>query len=217
MFIQNRPFFRKKMINVASSKQVCTYSSKSSYKSNKKSKLTPHKTKSDILASYPNTYISGLRQPHLFLIKRLIFNILGVGKYAVIENYLGIQNLTLFTKGVSLSTYFKFIQVHNHVIGTIFAEVKVVGKVWPVHSVVCGKSKFGTCAQKYAVIRPDGSLELKLLNTLKIAESILHLGSPTRSFEKSAGVVSQVRGVAKNPVDHPNGGRANTKGSFKTP
>lgn len=26
-----------------------------------------------------------------------------------------------------------------------------------------------------------------------------------------------VRGIAKNPVDHPNGGRANTKGSFKTP
>lgn len=26
-----------------------------------------------------------------------------------------------------------------------------------------------------------------------------------------------VRGVAKNPVDHPNGGRSNTKGSLKTP
>ena len=25
------------------------------------------------------------------------------------------------------------------------------------------------------------------------------------------------RGVAMNPVDHPNGGRSNTKGSFKTP
>lgn len=27
----------------------------------------------------------------------------------------------------------------------------------------------------------------------------------------------RVRGIAKNPVDHPNGGRSNTKGSFKTP
>lgn len=26
-----------------------------------------------------------------------------------------------------------------------------------------------------------------------------------------------VRGIAKNPVDHPNGGNSNTKGSFKTP
>ena len=32
-----------------------------------------------------------------------------------------------------------------------------------------------------------------------------------------SGVKLQVRGIAKNPVDHPNGGRANTKGSFKTP
>lgn len=28
---------------------------------------------------------------------------------------------------------------------------------------------------------------------------------------------TKVRGVAKNPVDHPNGGRSNTKGSFKNP
>lgn len=48
-------------------------------------------------------------------------------------------------------------------------------------------------------------------------------GQLTQTLRRKAGlqilprVRCKVRGIAKNPVDHPNGGNSNTKGSFKTP
>ena len=36
-------------------------------------------------------------------------------------------------------------------------------------------------------------------------------------LKKTKNYTIKVRGIAKNPVDHPNGGNSNTKGSFKTP
>lgn len=62
-----------------------------------------------------------------------------------------------------------------------------------------------------------GALELYLKNKVVLysTESIVsQLG--VKSIPKTA-ITTRVRGIAKNPVDHPNGGRANTKGSFKTP
>lgn len=36
-------------------------------------------------------------------------------------------------------------------------------------------------------------------------------------FKNKVKTFGKVRGIAKNPIDHPNGGNSNTKGSFRTP
>lgn len=42
------------------------------------------------------------------------------------------------------------------------------------------------------------------------------LGNARAGIKKKKNILS-VRGVARNPVDHPNGGRANTKQPLKNP
>lgn len=56
----------------------------------------------------------------------------------------------------------------------------------------------------------------------KLKGSVSSYSGPNLSLKpytskRSMRVKLMVRGIAKNPVDHPNGGRSNTKGSFKTP
>ena len=78
-------------------------------------------------------------------------------------------------------------------------------------------NSFGT-GVSYAFFQNDGSIQLKLMSNIKIfTESTFILGLTTKFNTRNINLVSSVRGISKNPVDHPNGGRANTKGSFKTP
>jgi hypothetical protein len=77
--------------------------------------------------------------------------------------------------------------------------------------------KYGTASGHTVIFHPNGSLVLLLGNKVNLSQITGCIGIPSSLSKKQIGVTSLVRGIAKNPVDHPNGGRANTKGSFKTP
>lgn len=48
-----------------------------------------------------------------------------------------------------------------------------------------------------------------------VAWSQVYLAKAGSSFKVRSRC--KVRGIAKNPIDHPNGGNSNTKGSLRTP
>lgn len=92
----------------------------------------------------------------------------------------------------------------------------------PINNLLCyiyNKSKiYGSRSSIVSSFQPSGLLLVRLKGkTTLLHQTTSIMGLPLNRGNKTTGVVSKVRGIAKNPVDHPNGGRANTKGSFKTP
>lgn len=83
---------------------------------------------------------------------------------------------------------------------------------------VNNKKIFGIQSFKSISFQHNGLLHIQLSSkTILLTQSSFILGISTKFNTRNIGRVSSVRGISKNPVDHPNGGRANTKGSFKTP
>jgi hypothetical protein len=78
--------------------------------------------------------------------------------------------------------------------------------------------QIGLLSSVTAYINSEGFLVIKLHNKeIKFMSTTLTLGLSSKERTNHMAITSRVRSIAKNPIDHPNGGRASTKGSFKTP
>ena len=80
------------------------------------------------------------------------------------------------------------------------------------------KKVFGLKTFKALVCMKEGCVLLQLSSKqIMLTTSQFIVGLTSKFSTRQIGQIASVRGISKNPVDHPNGGRANTKGSFKTP
>lgn len=212
---QDRPFFRKQIKLITTSK-TSFYKSAGSYLSSSNSKLTQHKFKSTGLKDNLPVIISRPLNSN-WLLSKVRFNFVGTAQLSIVENYLGISYKLPHIYGFSFGNYLSFVRVGNHKILHPFLVPQLTGRQLPISNLAVGSKVYFTAVPKIGTLTSDNVLEVRGSNNLRFAKSNVMLGTSAKSHVPSVGVTSRVRGIAKNPVDHPNGGRANTKGSFKTP
>lgn len=217
MFLQDRPFFRKlKKIKLNSTNTI--YKSRLSYKSASRQKLTQHKTKKGFMLKRDNIW-SNLHCAHnkKWLLKKISLNTLGLPVSSTIECYLGLLKIIPYVSGSSFSSYYRWILVNNLSVLTSFSLPFITKTRLLFSCVELPTKKLCMTTSKPGYLSLDGSVQIKINKVEKFWPSKAVLGSIIKGQVHSHGITSKVRGVAKNPVDHPNGGRAKTKGSFKTP
>lgn len=193
-----------------------------------KSKISPHKIKKPknlkINHIDLNNTLSLLKRSIYFKLVQYSFD-LNYSKYTKVSlsdlGYLfstpGVWSPQI-TINTSYSSFFKKKKIlgyltNNYTSGDIVSNVRSnVNGGW-----CYSQGSFGVVngnGAKLKLILPS-SYSFPLNKTyLYIGSNISVIGYSSKRLKKT---ILSVRGVAKNPIDHPNGGRSNTKGSFKTP
>lgn len=108
-----------------------------------------------------------------------------------------------------------------HLIGQV-SPISCLQHGFVVSDIRWGCSRLASSPGAYGIIQNPFFSIIKLPSTVvkSLPGALCYIGKlwgQRIKMQKFSGVSLHVRGIAKNPVDHPNGGRANTKGSFKTP
>lgn len=215
MLMQSRPFFRKLTKLNIQPLYNCRRAVKS-YRLSNGRKNTPHKSKSSSVYNQTQA-IQPLYAPRLYKVREVLLNLLGRGQYSVISNVFGICTYAPYTKGVVLGDYLTTIRISNHYLTTSHTISPKNSQTLPLHDIVYGSRILGSKTTLFGVFKASGVLVLTNRRLPNIPASTLWFGFSSKLTVQITGITSKVRGIAKNPVDHPNGGRANTKGSFKTP
>lgn len=98
-------------------------------------------------------------------------------------------------------------------------RIHKVHKEGVICNVVSGSKRFAQSIGSYAIKLNNGSIVLPSGQKSKLPLDSFYYGrnfffKDSRKMKESSCIV---RGIAKNPVDHPNGGNSNIKKPFKTP
>ena len=222
MIYQQRPFFRKKI------KLHCLpYSTLRMFKNHNKAhrnvknqKLTPHKFKRTNICIHIKNYVLNVTSFKFFKVIDIHLSPLNIPYLMSYRSVLGVLFESPYIKGITVNTFVTNSMFFKHLYLQIDSmNYKLIGNNLVTHFRSKRSDKiFGTNSYQIATFQNDGSIQLKLMSSIKIfTESTFILGLTTKFNTRNINLVSSVRGISKNPVDHPNGGRANTKGSFKTP
>jgi hypothetical protein len=221
MLYQNRPFFRKLLkLKVINQKNIFLNKNKS-FKNNKNQKITQHKFKKT------NIFIptSIIFQKSFFKTKSLKINKINLSAralpYSVTKiNYLGVQILTNTVLGNSINLIWKSCKIYNHYINYIYGMKFQLNSLNILSNIITSYSnkQIGLLSSVTGYINSDCLLVVKFAKKeITFITSTFNLGIPSKERTNHMAITSRVRSIAKNPIDHPNGGRASTKGSFKTP
>ena len=218
MLCQNRPFFRKLLKLKHPIKKTIFVSSNSVWRASNGQKLTVHKFKNlnnnnlvspSVLFSlnYPTTKVSSLDVSSR-----------GIIHSSLLVNYLGVKFISPTVKGNWINEYWVAFRWQDHHIYSL-TTMKFNLNTPSVLSTLSFKSKkIGLLSFLTGTLDFSGLLTIKVSKkNILLYKSSFFLGMPSKDKSTKVGITSRVRSIAKNPVDHPNGGRANTKGSFKTP
>ena len=209
------PFFTKNVIKIK--------------KSATGSKLSPHKNvttkKTKYLLVELTTY-RYIRENSVYITTLQYLYSAWVNTYYRLNvTDLGLVFLTpgIFSKAFSqISVYSNFLNTCNN-LGMPVLNYKVGQVISNVKSFANGASSSSSGTYSVVSSVSGGSVSLKLPSGAVTAKKqiVSYLGQniiiPKLSNYRYKKTLLRVRGIAKNPVDHPNGGRSNTKGSFKTP
>lgn len=222
MIYQQRPFFRKKI-----KLHLLKYSSLGMFKNHNKAhrnstgqKLTPHKFKRTNICIHVKNYLPSLTSFKFFKVIDIRLSPLSVPYLMSYRSVLGVLFESPYIKGTTINALIANSMFFKHLFLQIDSmSYKLIGSNLVTHFRPKNSYKiFGTNSYQIVTFQNDGSIQLKLMSKIKtFTESTFILGLTTRFNTRNISLVSSVRGISKNPVDHPNGGRANTKGSFKTP
>lgn len=216
MLFQTRPFSRKKLVLSAVRRDSIFKLSNSSFKDSKKNKLSPHKFKQTNRGSTPSQLTFSLKLTKFWSPMKFLINEFGGTGTIIVQNYLGVLASIPGIKGYWFNSNLSIVVKHSHNVLSLYALQDAT------HNLMCyvqsGSKVYGSRSSVISTFHPTGLLTLKLKGgSISLQQTMSVIGTPSKQHNKVSGLVSKVRGIAKNPVDHPNGGRANTKGSFKTP
>jgi hypothetical protein len=195
-----------------------------SYKNNLGSKLTPHKYKKTRVSANSSsilsqTKLSWLDRFNFWQTQGIASNVLGFAELSSLVNCVGIRLVIPSKPGYPVNSIIKVSKLGNicliHGLTTLPNNLTntPITDVYTLGGKIFAKS---TSARVAADAQGLTYLQLPTAR-IKLSYANAMLASSITSRLPTAAITSRVRGIAKNPVDHPNGGRANTKGSFKTP
>lgn len=218
MLCQNRPFFRKLLKIKHIKKNSIFLASNSVWRSGNGQKLTIHKFKklnnNNLLSP---TILFNLNQ-HTTKVSWIDISSRGVPNSSLLMNYLGVKFITPTVRGNWVNEYWSYIQWHDHSIYHLSKMKFTINSPSVLNTLCFQTKKLGLLSFLTGTIDFDGLLTVKLFKkSVFLHKSSFFLGMPSKEKSTKIGITSRVRSIAKNPVDHPNGGRASTKGSFKTP
>jgi len=203
------------------------------FKLNKSSnKLTPHNKyylNRLNLNTFDSTYIFILRNIFTYYTNvdyYVNYNTLKL--YIFTKTSFGDLYLTPFTNNSKLFNYNRFFEIspfsikfNNHIyqlmgykVSNIAYRGNIYIKTFGSYTIVLSLNIGGVISY----ILPSGCYKKKKLKFLFLGKNknIRDIYFDF-NYKRSKFYTVKVRGIAKNPVDHPNGGNSNTKGSFKTP
>lgn len=215
MVHQNRPFFRK-LVQYEHNLTNLNRSNRNSYKNATGRKLTPHKTMR-VFRRYRFKALTTLRVNAVFKLVGVTFDQLGKGIMSLWQDKMGAVLRTRWIGGSPINQFYKTYVNHNHVIFSKFFIKTFALRPLPLVTITCNRSVVGSFSFRTSWLDNAGLLEVRGAKPLYFYNTYSILSKESDIYWKPNAITSRVRGIAKNPVDHPNGGRANTKGSFKTP
>lgn len=221
MLYQNRAFFRKLIkLNLKSTKNIFLNKNKSFTSSNNQ-KLTPHKNKKTNLFN-PTNIIFFNSQIKTSVLKTTKINLSAraIPHSALKMDYLGITYLTHTVSGNCVNMLWSYSQIHTHYVSSISGMYFQLNSLNILSNILLTTSykRFGVLSAVTGHINSAGFLIIKLGGgEVKLLNTKFSIGVPSKDRTNNTAITSHVRSIAKNPIDHPNGGRASTKGSFKTP
>jgi hypothetical protein len=141
------------------------------------------------------------------------------GFFLILENYFGGQELAPFASKLNVFNFYSIFGNYNHLFkhNTLVVFFK---KNEFCKNLVIGCKLLASAYKSVLLVKSYNSKLLKIQypsnknQTLYTKTKVFALANykPNRLVKKSI-----VRGIAKNPVDHPNGGNSNIKKPFKTP
>lgn len=226
MNYQNRPFLRQKIkINrnyIQNVNKLTIFKNHNNFnKSVRMQKLSPHKFKRVSLSYVQIPYIqTHVINSKFFKIIDLVVSVFNTPLSAVCKTPLGLLINTSYIQGVYINTLLTYSHFFlHHIFYPHNLPYKLIGtNVISYIKYNETKKILALKAPKSATLQPNGSINVLLgSKQLIIYQSSFIIGILQHVSSRNISRVSSVRGISKNPVDHPNGGRANTKGSFKTP
>ena len=226
MIYQQRPFFRQKIklnkIFFFPSTTSKIFLNNNKFNKNVKgSKLSPHKFKrTHLLTPTMNNLFTLFSNTLCFKIIFLELSMFNTITRISYKNHLGVIFKMLYLSGSFVNTILVQSTFYNHIfIHMDLMKPKLIGLNLAAGIVVNNSSKvYGLKSPKSLIFYLDGTINIALKSKQLITTtSVFTLGILNKFNSRNIGRVASVRGISKNPVDHPNGGRANTKGSFKTP
>jgi len=222
MIYQQRPFFRKKI-----KLHFLQYSTAGMFKNHNKAhrsvknqKLTPHKFKRTKICIHIKNFFLNVTSFKFFKVVDIHLSPFSIPYLMSYRNVLGVLFESPYIKGSTINTFVTKSTFFKHLYLQIDSmNFKLIGNNLVTHFRSKRSYKiFGTNSYQIVTFQNDGSVQLKSMSSIKIfIESTFLLGLTVKFNTRNINLVSSVRGISKNPVDHPNGGRANTKGSLKTP
>lgn len=219
MLLQNRPFIRKKL---KTRKAITIIPRQKRYLTSRGKKLSIHKVKKCEFSSIREVTIQRLKNM-IWKVEDIQLNLFAKVNFLTLRNRWGVLVKMPGILGWDLTSFVAPKNLYEHFYTQPVFEALSLQRPFVLSNIVSselGPKKLATRSYQIGVVRPDGSLIIRhRIKPLKwsLQKSNFIVGSPAALNTKHYGITSIVRGIAKNPIDHPNGGRANTKGSFKTP
>jgi hypothetical protein len=214
MSIQNRQFFRKKL-KLKPKTSIKVFSKFTSNKNSQKRKLSPHKWLKNIVLLTTPTTTQTQNLTKFCNIQSYVYNILGQLDCMILSSSLGINFRVNGILGSNFTTIFILHRINQFNMVTPFKSLDL-SSPHPIIHLSLGSREFFTRQTAVALMSYDNQLLVPSKNISASGGSFI-VGLSSLTTRSKVQPTSIVRGIAKNPVDHPNGGRANTKGSFKTP
>lgn len=224
MIYQQRPFFRKK-IKLSTNflpHSIQYFKNHNKFNKNTQSnKLSPHKFKRLTLKKMSYNFLpTPVRFSLFFKVIFLELTSINTINTMIYKNKLGVIFKTLYLNGCLPNTilfqsfFYNHWYLHIESMKWKLVGTNICSSIQPVET----KKIFGLKTFQNMIALNDGTLKLLLAHkTIFLSKTFFLLGITSKFNTRNVTRVSSVRGISKNPVDHPNGGRANTKGSFKTP
>ena len=215
MLYQSRPFFRR--IQKLTPRQFpTTRKAVTSHRTALGRKLTLHKTKRT-RTPHQTTLTTTPQRYGAYRVTDVWLNLLGQGQYMTVVSTSGLTFVTPFLRGTAVGDYMRVLRIQGHILLSSYLIGPKNSQTLPLTQVCSGSARLGLKTTLFGVFKPSGLLHFTNTRLPQVLGSTSWFGFNRPLTVQHTGITSKVRGIAKNPVDHPNGGRANTKGSFKTP
>ena len=221
MLYHNRSFFRKLIkLRLKNTKSIFL-NKNTTFKDSRSQKLTPHKFKKTNIFNPTNIYFFNLPMTtRLLKVSKIGLSSRAIPYSATKINSLGAKFLTHTILGNSINLLWNCAKIYSHNVNFIAGMGFQLNSLNILSNVKIADSmkQIALLSSVTAHINSEGLLVIKLRDKeTKFISTTFTLGLPSKERTNHMAITSRVRSIAKNPIDHPNGGRASTKGSFKTP
>ena len=219
MLLQNRKHVRQKKIFKNKFNNFMFKTTTKPLTNKQKQKITIHKKKKTETQGFIlNVFDVQNKFNFQKQVKQIYISELNICSNVLTQNFLGILKTNIFVSGYNISSKITSIYFYTHKM-TRFNNINILKQaINCVNNLIFFNKILKRNGFLLISLTNDNTIKFKLnKNTYFLQKSEFFIGKSLKDKTNAVGITSRVRGIAKNPVDHPNGGRANTKGSFKTP